>query len=130
MVEDSEEDACLLYSELCQTNAKFTFSRVECAEDMRAALFESEWDIVISDHSMPQFSSLEALRLLRECGKDIPFIIYSGDVGDHVEVAAMCSGAQDSVTKGNFARLFPAMEREIRNAAMRRAREQTREDLA
>lgn len=124
LVEDSEEDACLLYSELHQTSAQFTFSRVDCAEDMRAALAESEWDIVISDHSMPRFSSLEALNLLRECGKDIPFIIYSGDVSDHVEVAAMCSGAQDSITKGNFARLFPAMEREIRNAAMRRAREQ------
>lgn len=124
IVEDSEDDARLLYSELSRTNGDITYARVDCAEDMRAALLDSEWDIVISDHSMPRFSSLEALELLKECGKDIPFIIYSGDVSEHVEVAAMCSGAQDSIVKGNFARLLPAMEREIHGAAVRRAKEE------
>ena len=123
MVEDSEEDARLLYSELTQANADIKFKRVDCADDMRAALSNSEWDIVISDHSMPHFSSLEALSLLKECGKDIPFIIYSGNVSEHVEVAALCSGAQDSIQKGNIARLMPAMEREIHGAAVRRAKE-------
>ncbi len=124
IVEDSEDDARLLYSELTRANSDITYARVDCAEDMRSALLDSEWDIVISDHSMPRFSSLEALDLLKECGKDIPFIIYSGDVSEHVEVAAMCSGAQDSIVKGNFARLLPAMEREIHGAAVRRAKEQ------
>jgi len=124
IVEDSEDDAQLLYSELCRTNSNISYARVDCAEDMRAALSDAEWDIVISDHSMPRFSSLEALDLLKESGKDIPFIIYSGDVSEHVEVAAMCSGAQDSIVKGHFARLLPAMEREIHGAAVRRAKEQ------
>lgn len=124
IVEDSEDDAQLLYSELSRTNNDISYTRVDCAEDMRAALRDSEWDIVISDHSMPRFSSLEALDLLKECGKDVPFIIYSGEVSKHVEVAAMCSGAQDSIVKGNFARLLPAMEREIHGAAVRRAKEQ------
>ncbi len=124
VVEDSEDDARLLYSELARTNANITYLRVDCADDMRSALLESEWDIVISDHSMPCFSSLEALDLLKECGKDIPFIIYSGDVSEHVEVAAMCSGAQDSIVKGNVARLLPAIEREIHGAEIRRAKEQ------
>ena len=124
MVEDSEDDARLLYSELARTSGNISYLRVDNPDDMRAALIDSEWDIVISDHSMPGFSSLEALDLLKECGKDIPFIIYSGDVSEHVEVAAMCSGAQDSITKGNVARLLPAMEREIHGAAVRRAKEQ------
>ena len=123
MVEDSEEDARLLYSELKEANAEITFKRVDCADEMRAALNDAEWDIVISDHSMPHFSSLEALSLLKECGKDIPFIIYSGNVSEHVEVAALCSGAQDSIQKGNIARLLPAMEREIHGAAVRREKE-------
>lgn len=124
MIEDSEDDACLLCSELSRTTGDIAFARVDCAEDMRAALLDSEWDIVISDHRMPRFSSLEALDLLKECGKDIPFIIYSGEVSEHVEIAAMCSGAQDSIAKGNFARLLPAIEREIHNAAVRRARDE------
>jgi len=124
IVEDSEDDACLLHSELTRTIGDIDYARVDSAEEMRAALLDSEWDIVISDHSMPRFSSLEALDLLKECGKDIPFIIYSGEVSEHVEVAAMCSGAQDSIAKGNFARLLAAMEREIHSAAVRRAKEQ------
>jgi diguanylate cyclase (GGDEF)-like protein len=129
MVEDSEDDALLLYSELTQTANEITYARVDNAEDMRAALNDSDWDIVIADHSLPRFSSLEALQVLKECGKDIPFIIYSGDVSEHVEVAAMCSGAQDSIVKGNFARLLPAIEREVHSAAMRRAKEQADGDV-
>jgi len=124
MVEDSEEDARLLYSELTQRIRDITYVRVDNAEDMRAALNDSDWDIVISDHSLPRFSSLEALQVLKECGKDIPFIIYSGEVSEHVAVAAMYSGAQDSIHKGNFARLLPAIERELHGVAMRRAKEQ------
>lgn len=123
MVEDSEDDACLLYSELVQSGVEIKYARVDTSEDMRACLNDSEWDIVISDHTLPRFSSLEALQVLKDCGKDIPFIIYSGDVSEHVEVAAMCSGAQDSIHKGNFARLLPAIERELHGAAMRRAKE-------
>ena len=123
MVEDSDDDARLLYSELIRTNSNMVYARVDCAEDMRDALLDGDWDIVISDHSMPRFSSLEALELLKECGKDIPFIIYSGEVSEHVAVAAMYSGAQDSIHKGNFARLMPAIERELHGAAMRRAKE-------
>lgn len=124
MVEDSEDDARLLYSELTQTANDITYRRVETADGMRAALNDSDWDIVISDHSLPRFSSLEALQVLKECGKDIPFIIYSGEVSEHVAVAAMHSGAQDSIHKGNFARLLPAIERELQGAAMRRAKEE------
>jgi diguanylate cyclase (GGDEF)-like protein len=124
LVEDSEDDACLLYSELTQTTGNITYTRVDTAEQMRAALNESDWDIVISDHSLPCFNSLEALQVLKECGKDIPFIIYSGDVSEHVAVAAMYSGAQDSIHKGNFKRLLPAIERELHGAAVRRAKEQ------
>jgi diguanylate cyclase (GGDEF)-like protein len=124
MVEDSEDDARLLYSELTQAASDLTYTRVDTAEEMRAALNDSDWDIVISDHSLPRFSSLEALEVLKECGKDIPFIIYSGEVSEHVAVAAMYSGAQDSIHKGNFARLLPAIERELHGAAMRRAKEQ------
>jgi diguanylate cyclase (GGDEF)-like protein len=124
MVEDSEDDARLLYSELTHRVRNITYVRVDNADDMRAALNDSDWDIVISDHSLPRFSSLEALQVLKECGKDIPFIIYSGEVSEHVAVAAMYSGAQDSIHKGNFARLLPAIERELHGVAMRRAKEQ------
>ena len=124
IVEDSEDDAHLLYSELAGAGNELTYERVDCASGMRAALQESDWDVVISDHSMPSFSSLEALDLLKESGKDIPFIIYSGNIGEHLAVSAMRSGAHDYIYKGNFARLMPSIERELKNAAIRRAQKQ------
>lgn len=123
-VEDSEDDAHLLYSELASAGIDLSYRRVDSFEGMHTALRESDWDVVISDHSMPSFSSLEALELLKQSGKDIPFIIYSGDIGEELAVSAMHSGAHDYVYKGNVARLIPSIERELKNAADRRAKKQ------
>ncbi len=124
MVEDSEDDADLLCSELAGAGNDLTYERVDCVSEMRTALRESDWDIVISDHAMPSFNALEALDLLKESGKDIPFIIYSGDISEHVAVSAMRRGAHDYVYKGNFSRLVPSIERELKNAAIRRDKKQ------
>lgn len=124
IVEDSADDADLLCSELAGAGKDLTCKRVDCLSEMQAALRESDWDIVISDHAMPSFSALEALDLLKESGKDIPFIIYSGDISEHVAVSAMRRGAHDYVYKGNFSRLVPSIERELKNVAIRRDKKQ------
>jgi diguanylate cyclase len=122
IVEDSEDDAYLLYSELAVEGNRLRYRRVDCPEDMRRALADDEWDIVISDHSMPRFSSTEAHQILRDSGKDIPFIIYSGDIKESIAVTAMRQGVQDYIQKGNFARLIPVIERELKVARMRHAK--------
>ena len=122
IVEDSEDDADLLCSELSGICDHFECKRVDCDVDMRAALQESDWDVVISDHAMPCFSSLEALNVLKESGKDIPFIIYAGDISEQVVLSALHNGVHDFVRKGNVARLIPSIKRELENAATRRAR--------
>jgi diguanylate cyclase (GGDEF)-like protein len=122
IVEDSEDDAYLLYSELAHAGSQLHYRRVECAEEMRRALGESEWDIVISDHSMPRFSSTEAHRVLIESGKDIPFIIYSSYIKENIAVSAMREGVHDYIQKGNLARLLPVIERELKGAKMRHAK--------
>jgi diguanylate cyclase (GGDEF)-like protein len=123
-VEDSEDDAHLLRSELANAGNDLNYRRVDSFSGMQTALQESDWDVIISDHTMPSFSSLEALELLKQSGKDIPFIIYSGNIGEEVAVSAMRSGAHDYVYKGNFARLIPSIERELKNVAVRRAKQQ------
>jgi diguanylate cyclase (GGDEF)-like protein len=124
IVEDSDDDARLLCSELARAGNNLTYKQVDCVAGMRAALQESDWDVVISDHAMPCFSSLEALDLLKQSGKDIPFIIYSGNIGEQMAVSAMRRGAHDYIYKGNGARLIPSIERELKNAAIRRAQKQ------
>jgi diguanylate cyclase (GGDEF)-like protein len=120
IVEDSEDDAFLLYSELACNGSRLRYRRVECAEEMRRALNDDNWDIVISDHAMPRFSSTEAHRVLIESGKDIPFIIYSENINENTAVSAMRDGVQDYIQKGNLARLMPVIERELKGAQMRR----------
>ncbi|HAX78199.1 MAG TPA: diguanylate cyclase [Cyanobacteria bacterium UBA11372] len=120
LVEDCEEDALLLMRELRRTGYKLFLERVETAAAMQQQLMEREWDMVISDYSLPKFSAPEALKLLQETGLDLPFIIVSGYIGEDAAVAAMKAGAHDYVMKDNLARLIPAVERELREAAVRR----------
>jgi diguanylate cyclase (GGDEF)-like protein len=123
IVEDSEDDALLLERRIRRTVPGAQFTRVDCAEHMRRALRSGDWDLVISDHSMPGFDSEGAMRVLRESGLDIPFILYSGCLDSERAVSAMHVGANDWIDKHDPARLLPAIERELRNARLRREKE-------
>src|SRR5829696_4471889 len=123
LVEDSENDALLLVRGLRRGGYDPTWERVDTPAAMEAALDGRGWDLVISDHSMPNFSSSAALGLLRSKGfVDLPFIIVSGQIGEDAAVAAMKAGAHDYLMKDNLARLNSAIEREIREADVRRER--------
>jgi signal transduction histidine kinase len=129
LVEDSEDDALLIARELRRGDYEPAIQRVETEAAMRAALAE-RWDVVISDYSLPRFSGLAALRVLRESGRDIPFIVVSGAIGEEVAVAAMKAGAHDYLMKGNLVRLVPAIQRELREAEERRRRRLAEEERA
>src|ERR687898_2006164 len=130
IVEDFEGDALLLLRELRRGGYEPEYVRVDTAEAMEAALEEREWDLVVADHSMPAFSSLAALELLRGKGfADLPFVIVSGQIGEQVAVEGMKAGAQDYLMKDNLARLNTAIERELREAEGRRERRRTEEEL-
>ena len=122
IVEDSEDDAMLLVFELRRGDYSPVSRRVETVEAMRAALDEESWDLVVSDYVLPGFSGLEALRLVRKSGLDLPFIIVSGKIGEDTAVNAMKEGANDYLIKGNISRLVPAIEREMQEAEVRRKR--------
>lgn len=98
--------------------------RVETAAQMNRALETASWDIVIADYVLPQFNGLNALRLLRESGSDIPFIMVSGKLGEETAVEVMRAGAGDYILKDNLARLIPVIERELREAKIRGERRQ------
>jgi PAS domain S-box-containing protein len=129
IIEDSEEDAQLLLRELRHGGYEVEFARVETAEAMQSALAQKAWDLVLSDYSLPQFSALKALEVLKASGLDLPFIIISGTIGEDMAVTALKAGANDFLIKGNFARLGPAIERELREAESRRGRKQAIESL-
>jgi PAS domain S-box-containing protein len=128
LVEDSEDDALLLLRQLRRGGYEPAWKRVDTAEAMEAALDERGWDLVVSDHNMPTFSSVAALDLLRRKGfVDLPFIIVSGQIGEDAAVSAMKAGAHDYLMKDNLARLNTAIERELREAEVRRERRRAEE---
>ncbi|MCG6962759.1 MAG: PAS domain S-box protein [Acidobacteria bacterium] len=129
IVEDNEDDAALVLRELARGGLDFEPLRVQSSEEMVEALKGGPWDIVISDYALPSFNAPAALEVLKATGTDIPFIIVSGTIGEETAVAAMKAGAHDYLMKGNLARLVPAMERELREAASRRQRREAEHAL-
>jgi len=119
IVEDSPDDAALVLRKLRHGGYELVWERVETAEAMNAALEHAEWDVILSDYTMPHFSALQALETLKSKQLDIPFIIISGTIGEETAVLALKAGAQDYLIKGRLARLVPALEREIREAHSR-----------
>jgi PAS domain S-box-containing protein len=129
VAEDSQDDLLLLEHEIKKGGWEPFIRRVETAEEMKQALLEDRWDIIISDYIMPRFGGLEALEVLKATGLDIPFIILSGKIGEDIAVEAMKAGAHDYIVKGNLGRLMPAVERELRDAEVRAKRKAAEEEL-
>jgi two-component system cell cycle sensor histidine kinase/response regulator CckA len=124
MVEDSEDDAALLLRELRRGGYDVSHERVDTSVALTTALNDQKWDLVISDHSMPHFSGIDALNILRSNGSEIPFIFVSGTIGEETAVAALKDGAQDYLMKTNLKRLVSAVQRELREAKERHERKQ------
>lgn len=120
LVEDSEDDARLILRELSRGGYTVTAVRVETADEFRRELDRRPWDLVLSDYALPHFGGAQALQIVRESGRDLPFIFVSATIGEDVAVAAMKAGAHDYVMKGNLARLVGAVDRELRDAVDRR----------
>lgn len=129
IVEDSEDDALLLLRELRRGGYTVEHEQVDTAMAMRAALDSQEWDIIFSDYSLPEFSAPQALAIMKEKRLDLPFIIVSGTIGEETAVTALLAGAHDFLIKGHSARLIPAVERELREAAIRREKQKADEAL-
>jgi len=129
LVEDSPDDADLLLWHLRKSGIESEWERVDSAVAMSEALDRMTWDIVIADYIMPGFSGLAALKVLRDKGIDIPFIIVSGKMGEDTAVEAMKAGAHDYLIKDSLARLAPAIRRELREAEARCERLRAEQEL-
>lgn len=129
-VEDSADDAELLCLALQSAGMTADCRRVETLPALRAALEEGGWSAIVSDFKLPSFTAYDVLNALRDSGHDIPLIVVSGFIGERDAVALMKSGAHDYVMKDNLARLAPAIEREIKEAADRAQRRRADQALA
>jgi PAS domain S-box-containing protein len=130
LLEDCPDDAFLLERELKRGGYFPHIERVWTEPQMQDALSREAWDIVVSDYSMPSFDGLKGLSLLKQSGRDIPFVMVSGSLGEERAVTAMKAGASDFLVKGDLVRLIPVIDRELREAKERQKRRKAEQALA
>lgn len=128
IIEDSEEDYDREVREL-ESSFALSCQRVETAAQMRGALEQRSWDVILADHNLPGFSSTEAFAIYRQGGLDIPFLIVSGVIGEEAAVAGMKAGVHDYIMKDRPARLVPAVRRELAEAENRKERARATAEL-
>ena len=122
LIEDSDLDAAHLLLELKRGGFDPDVTRVETRDELQDALFEKTFDAIISDYHLPRFSAPEALDIVRGSKLDVPFLVVSGAIGEETAVELMRAGAHDYLLKHRLTRLAAAIERELEQAAQRRAK--------
>jgi signal transduction histidine kinase len=129
VIEDSPLDYELLLATLALQGLAACGQRVETGLALVQALDEGGWDLVISDHQLPGFSSSEALEIVRARPAPPPFIIVSGVIGEEAAVEAMRRGADDFLVKGRLARLAAAVRNAVEASRARRDKAEAEERL-
>jgi diguanylate cyclase (GGDEF)-like protein len=129
LIEDSSDDAALVVCALTRGGYDVVCERVDTPAALLAALDGASWDIAIASYMMPAFPGTVALDLLRQRDAAMPFIFISATPGEEAAVAAMRIGAHDYILKDNLKRLVPAVERELRDAGVRRERRRVEQRL-
>ncbi|HEY9288459.1 MAG TPA: GGDEF domain-containing response regulator [Candidatus Dormibacteraeota bacterium] len=128
ILEDREEDAELALRELRNAGFEPNWRRVEDEAGFRQAL-DPELDLILADYHQPSFDALKALKLMHAANLDVPFVIFSGAVGEDSAVAAVRQGAMDYVLKDRLARLGTAVTNALEQAELRRRQKLARAAL-
>ena len=128
-VEDDLNDVLLVLRQLQRSGYTLTHTQVTDRMTMVRALEAGVFDIILADHTLPGFSAPEALAIYRGFGRDIPFIVVSGSIGEETAVRLVKEGAHDYIMKDNLGRLALAIDRELREARLRQERQQLEEEL-
>ncbi len=128
IIGDSSDEAEIVLRELQRGGYDPLYERVDTRAALSAALTRPAWDLLLADNGLPHLSGLDALAELKESGLDLPCLILSGGLTEEEAGAVMRAGAHDFIVKGNMARFLPAIERELREAEVRRARWRAEEE--
>jgi two-component system, cell cycle sensor histidine kinase and response regulator CckA len=121
LVEDQADDLAVLRRHLSNDGYQPTILRVETSQQLQAALDQGPWDAIISDYTLPTFDAPAALSLLQASGKDLPFIVLTGSIGEERAAAIMKAGAHDFILKHQLSRLTASIKRAMGDAQLRAA---------
>jgi len=113
LLEDSDSDADLLIRFLRKHEINLSFTRISTKADFINALNNNNYDIIIADHSLPQFTGMEAFRIIKSENRKIPFILVTGTLNENTLTEYAKEGIDDYIMKDNLLRLPSAIEHVI-----------------
>jgi PAS domain S-box-containing protein len=128
-LEDNDSDAELVAAMLCREWPDCRITRLCTAREFKATLQLENYDLILSDYSMPGFDGLSALEIVRVACPDTPFVFLSGTIGEERALEALRHGAIDYVLKDSPGRLLPAVRGALRQAQREVARRHAEEGL-
>lgn len=109
ILDDSPDDVDLIERELKKAGINFSSRTVQTRTEFEQALEDFRPDVVLSDHSMPRFNSIEAFECVqtyeKACDLVIPFILVSGQVPEEFAVQCIKAGVDDYIMKDRLRRL-------------------------
>jgi signal transduction histidine kinase len=123
-LEDQEEDFEIINYVLKNDNIQFVSKRVDTEAEYRAAIVDFSPDVILSDHSLPQFNSIDALKICLQQPRMIPFILVTGAVSEEFAVDCLKHGAEDYVLKSNLTRLSRSLRSAIKHKDLERAKQE------
>ena len=115
-LEDNENDHVLVAETLSANELICEFTLAKSREEFEVALRRAEYDLIISDFTLPSYDGLRALSLAQEVRPETPFVFFSGSIGEDIAVDSLQHGAVDYVLKQRPGRLVSAVRRALRNA--------------
>ena len=128
VLEDSATDAELIKRLFIKERMNYTFKIAACKKDYLIALKDFKPDVILSDHSLPEFNSKEALKTSRQLFPDIPFILVTGAVSEEFAAEIIKSGADDFILKDRMARLPAALQAAVKQRVVAREQQEALEE--
>src|ERR1700744_4427508 len=129
LLEDDPLDAELCLHKLESSGISFFMKSVKNTDEFKLAICSNKFDVVIGDYRMPEWTGLEAVRWLRAAGYTIPFILFTGTLGDELAVECIKEGANDYILKDKMERLPFAVVRAVDEYKLRIERDRTENEL-
>jgi len=129
-LEDLQDDFYLITHALKKSGLDFIAKRVDSKEEFSSALDDFGADVILCDHSLPQFNSNEALRIFHQRKLQIPFILVTGAVSEEFAVSSLKHGADDYVLKSNLARLRNVIDNALKQKEAEREKAEAARVLA
>ena len=115
ILDDNTLDAELEVEQLRAAGYDCEWRQIQTKEEFEASLDRADFELILADYNLPSFDGLSALRILKERGLEIPFVLISGTLGEERAIESVKTGATDYVMKGRLERLAPVVARALKD---------------